>query len=379
MFKRGGYNTPMDDDGRFMLLAIELAGRGRGSVEPNPMVGAVIVRGGRRLGCGWHKRFGGPHAEIEALGDAARSGRDIRGATMYVSLEPCCHRGKTPPCTDAIIDAGLGRVVVAMQDPHEKVAGGGIAALRAAGIDVLVGVCQAQARQLLTAYIKLRTERRPWVICKWAQTCDGLVELGEDQGKWISGAQSRSWVHKLRGRCEGICIGIGTVIADDPLLTNRSGLGRDPIRVVLDCGLGIPLDSQLVLSAGEVPLIVATSAEALTANPGRAEQLISAGVELLELPAAEGRLHLPALLDQLGRRGWTYLLVEGGPTVLEGFIDSDLADELLVFVSPPKDVPAPETLKRFDIAQLRRRMQLGEPQISRIGDDTLLRFVLSSY
>ena len=379
MFKRGGYNTPMDDDERFMSLAIELAGRGRGSVEPNPMVGAVIVRGRRRLGCGWHKRFGGPHAEIEALGDAARSGRDIRGATMYVSLEPCCRRGKTPPCTDAIIDAGLGRVVVAMQDPHEKVAGGGVAALRAAGIDVLVGVCQIQARRLLAAYIKLRTERRPWVICKWAQTSDGLVELGEDQGKWISGAQSRGWVHKLRGRCEGICVGIGTVLADDPLLTDRSALGRHPIRVVLDCGLGIPLDSQLVRSGGEVPLIVATSAEALTANPTCAEQLMSAGVELLELPAAEGRLHLPALLDELGRRGWTYLLVEGGPTVLEGFIDSDLTDELLVFVSPPKDVPAPETLRRFDIAELRRRRQLGEPQLSRIGDDTLLRFVLSSY
>ncbi|MCK4275810.1 MAG: RibD family protein, partial [Phycisphaerae bacterium] len=238
---------------------------------------------------------------------------------------------------------------------------------------------QIQARRLLAAYIKLRTERRPWVICKWAQTSDGLVELGEDQGKWISGAQSRGWVHKLRGRCEGICVGIGTVLADDPLLTDRSALGRHPIRVVLDCGLGIPLDSQLVRSGGEVPLIVATSAEALTANPTCAEQLMSAGVELLELPAAEGRLHLPALLDELGRRGWTYLLVEGGPTVLEGFIDSDLTDELLVFVSPPKDVPAPETLRRFDIAELRRRRQLGEPQLSRIGDDTLLRFVLSSY
>jgi len=343
------------------------------------MVGAVIVRDGEVLGEGWHRRFGGPHAEVEAIAKAARRGHDVRGATMYVSLEPCCHHGKTPPCTEAIVAAGIRRVVVAMSDPDDKVAGRGIAQLRRAGVEVTVGICRDAARQLLGPYIKTRTRRRPWVICKWAQTPDGLVALPAGSGRWVSCAASRRRVHELRGTCQGICVGIGTVLADDPLLTNRGGRGGQPARVVLDCSLRIPMECKLVRSAASVPLIIATTKQGVRRNRRIASRLRESGAELLELPARRGRIDLGALLDELGRRGWTYLLVEGGPTVLDSFIRGGLADELLVFVSGRGVENAPQGLPRYDIAVLDRRLDLPEPQTSRVGDDNLLRFVLSRF
>jgi len=369
----------MDTDERHMAEALELAERGRGAVEPNPMVGAVIVRGRRRLGSGYHERFGAAHAEIAALQDARRNGRDVRGATLFVSLEPCCTHGKTPPCTEAIIAAGIARVVAALPDPDPAVRGRGIAALRAAGIDVRVGVGEPRARALLGPYIKTRTQRRPWVICKWAQTRDGCLALPGGTGRWVSGEAARREVHGLRARCDGICVGVRTVLADDPLLTNRSGAGRQPTRVVLDARLRTPPDSRLVRTAAEAPVLIATGQDAERAAPERAAALRRAGVELLALPQEGARVQLLALLDELGRRRWTYLLVEGGPRVLESFLSADLADELLVFVAKKKCGPSGEALPRFDIHELARSRTLGEPQRTRIGPDTLLRFVLGRY
>jgi diaminohydroxyphosphoribosylaminopyrimidine deaminase/5-amino-6-(5-phosphoribosylamino)uracil reductase len=379
------------EDERFMTLALELAERGRGAVEPNPMVGAVLARDGRELARGWHQRFGGPHAEIEAFSAAAAAEagaeKNVRGATMYVTLEPCCHHGKTPPCTDALIATGLKRVVVAMPDVDARVAGGGIAALKAAGIEVTVGVCQPQAQQLLAAYIKLRTTGRPWVICKWAQTSEGWMALPAGMGWWISSPHSRAHAHQWRGQCQGICVGVGTVLADDPLLTNRSGTVRQPTRIVLDATLRIPPTCRLVATASQYPLLVATTAPAMAAQAHAAEELRLAGAELLALPAAgnaQGRpcVDLGALLEELGRREHTYVLVEGGPEVLRSFVYGNLADELRVFICPSAGEGGgeggwlSESLPRFNIDEVRKTLTLPPPLEQSFGPDRLQRYVL---
>ncbi len=380
---------------QFMLRAIELARQGLGAVEPNPMVGAVIVRDGRVLGEGWHQLFGGPHAEVEALAAAKAGGSDVRGATMYVTLEPCNHHGKTPPCTEAIIASGIVRVAAAMEDPDKLVAGRGLAKLRAAGIEVEVGLCEVEARELLAPYIKLRTRKRPWVICKWAQTSDGCLALpagAEPPGgseRWISGDKSRAMVHELRGYCDGICVGSGTVLADDPLLTNRTGRGRQPTRIVLDGQLRTPSDSRLIATASaNAPVLLATTARTLEVQAASAGILAREGVEFLALPAgARGGVSLGALLDELGRRKWTRLLVEGGPTVLRRVISEHLADELWVFISPhaarraatdAKPGSSPEDqLPRLDIRDIQATAHLPHPRQSKVGHDTLLKFRLA--
>ena len=362
-----------DRDAYFMNIALEIAGGGRGAVEPNPMAGAVIARGDAELARGYHEQFGGPHAEVNAIGAAQRAGVDISGATMYVTLEPCCHQGKTPPCTQAIIETGITRVVVAMVDPDPQVSGGGIEALGGSGVQVDVGVCGRQAEHLLRAYCKLRRTKRPWVICKWAQTSDGYLALPAGRGRWISCPESRRRVHEIRSWCDGVLVGISTVLSDDPLLTDRSG-GRRPrgplTRIVLDSHLRLPADSQLVASVSEASVLVASV---------RGSGALSAwGVELLELPACDAGVDLSALLDELGRRQYTYLLVEGGPRVLSSFIESGLADELLVFVSPQTagDPAGYEMLPVFDIAKLDQRLSLPVPTETRIGSDILLNYCL---
>ncbi len=365
-----------------MSVALSLAPNGRGAVEPNPMVGAVIVRDGREIARGWHRRFGGPHAEIEALTAAREADFDVRGSTMYVTLEPCCHFGKTPPCTDAIIGAGIGRVVVAMQDVDPRVAGKGIAQLRAAGIEVTTGVCEAQARELLAPYIKLRTTGRPWVICKWAQTADGYIALPSgDKRRWISCEESRLRVHVLRGLCDGILVGVGTVLADDPLLTNRSLRGKQPCRVVLDANLRTPPKSRLARTAAESPVIVVACEAAIAARPEAAESLRGAGVGLLPVDrvsaAKEPMIDLPALLDELGRRQWTYLLVEGGAKVLASFISAGLADEIQVYISPDTaGASSTESLPRFDIADVERNSSLRKAEEGACGRDRWVRYLV---
>jgi diaminohydroxyphosphoribosylaminopyrimidine deaminase/5-amino-6-(5-phosphoribosylamino)uracil reductase len=310
-------------DERCMRRAIELARRGEGRVEPNPMVGAVIVSpSGEVVGEGFHERFGGPHAEVVAL---AAAGEAARGATLYVTLEPCCHHGKTPPCTDAIVAAGIHRVVVAAGDPFPAVAGGGIAKLRAAGVLVEIGVCEAEARRLTAPFRMLVTQGRPWVIAKWAASSDGLLAAPPGEDRWISSPESRALVHELRGRVDSILVGIGTALADDPLLTARPEGPRRALRVVLDSSARLPLTSQLVGTARQWPLLIAVGPGC---DPVRIADLESAGAEVWTSEAADPQKRLPSLLHELGRRRHTNLLVEGGAAVLEAFFHAELVDEI---------------------------------------------------
>ncbi len=362
-----------------MAVALGLALRGRGSVEPNPMVGAVVVRDGEVVGRGWHKRFGGPHAEIEAIRDTRAGGASTRGATMYVSLEPCCHtRKKTPPCTEAIVTAGLSCVVTAMEDPDPNVGGRGLARLRDAGVDVRCGVMGGEAVRILRAYVKLRRTGRPWVICKWAQTADGYLALPPGRGRWISGPESRRYVHVLRGVCDGVCVGSGTVLADDPLLTNRGGDGRQPARLVLDARLNTPTDCQLIHTSDRSPVLIATTLGGEANALDKAERLRELGAELVVVDAGQRGVDLDALLEELGRRNWTHLLVEGGAQVLRSFVDAGLADELMAFVAPTELGGVGGDLPHFDLADVARSGNLGEADEQAFGDDVLRHYTLTN-
>ena len=316
-----------NEDVRWMRLALLKAARGLGSVEPNPMVGAVVVSDNHLVDTGHHERFGGPHAEVNALSEA---GERARGATLYVTLEPCCHFGKTPPCTDAILAAGIDRVVVAMSDPFPEVNGRGLAALEAMGLHVETG-CEAGAARLLNApYLKRSITGMPFVTAKWAMTLDGKTAVATGDSRWISSDQSRLLVHELRGRMDAILVGISTVESDDPLLTARPPGPRAPARVVLDSGARLTPSSRLAQTARDVPVIVATTERA---TPLKCDQLSRIGCEVVCFPGC-GRVPIGPLLDLLGRRGMTNVLVEGGGQVLGSFLDEGQVDAVDVFVAP---------------------------------------------
>jgi diaminohydroxyphosphoribosylaminopyrimidine deaminase/5-amino-6-(5-phosphoribosylamino)uracil reductase len=311
-----------------MRRALTLARKGQGFVEPNPMVGCTIARGAEIIGEGWHGRFGGPHAEVVAL---AVAGRRAAGAVMYVTLEPCCHFGKTGPCTQAILDAGIRDVVVAAQDPFRQVNGGGIAALRDAGVRVDVGVLDGEAQKIIAPYRKLVAEGRPWVIAKWAMTLDGRTATTTGASRWITIEHSRAIVHRLRGRVDAIIVGRGTVVADDPLLTARPAGPRVATRIVLDTHAALDVGSRLVQSAGEAPLLVAAGKQAPAAS---AERLRAAGCEVLVCRGETNRDRLDYLLAELGRRRVTNVLVEGGSRLLGSLFDLGAIDEVHAFIAP---------------------------------------------
>jgi diaminohydroxyphosphoribosylaminopyrimidine deaminase/5-amino-6-(5-phosphoribosylamino)uracil reductase len=317
-------------DERHMRRALALAARGQGRVEPNPMVGCVLVKRGRAIGEGYHRRYGGPHAEIEALRQCSES---PCGATAYVTLEPCCHWGQTPPCVDALIAAGIARVVAAVEDPNRVVRGKGFAALRKAGIAVEVGVLAADASAMNAPFIKLMRQRRPWVILKWAQSLDGKIATRSGDSKWISDETCRAHAHRVRGRVDGIVVGIGTVLRDDPLLTCRVGRPRRiATRIVLDTKLRTPPGAQLVRTARDVPTWIFCGP-----NPPlrRARTLEHAGCVIHRVTATRHGVSLAAVLAVLGRVPMTNVLVEGGGTLLGRFFDAqELADEFHVYVAP---------------------------------------------
>jgi diaminohydroxyphosphoribosylaminopyrimidine deaminase/5-amino-6-(5-phosphoribosylamino)uracil reductase len=326
----------ISQDDKYMRAALKLAERGIGSVEPNPAVGCVIVKAGQVIGRGWHKKFGGPHAEINTLHDCKTLGVSPRGATMYVTLEPCCHHAKTPPCTNAIIDAGIVKVIVATIDPSKHANGRGIEELRSAGIEVQTGVCETAARLLNAPFIKFAGTHKCWVTLKWAQSIDGKMAWADQSNErtWISGEQSRKDVHKLRRRAQAILVGINTVLADNPLLTARPGKGKKLTRVVLDSRLRIPLDCELLATAKRFPLLIVTTQQAVQTNPEAAEAIRQEGAELLIFTHTAGQSNLHFLLNQLSKRGITQLLVEGGPTVISSFLKEELADEICVYIAP---------------------------------------------
>jgi diaminohydroxyphosphoribosylaminopyrimidine deaminase/5-amino-6-(5-phosphoribosylamino)uracil reductase len=318
-------------DERFMALALALGRRGLGRTWPNPAVGAVLVNDGVIVGRGWTQPGGRPHAEIEAL---RRAGAAARGATLYVTLEPCSHQGKSPPCADAIVAAGVARVVSALEDPNPKVAGAGHARLLAAGIAVDVGVGADVARRDHAGHIRRMRDGRPHVTLKLAVSADGKAGAAGRQPLEITGAAARERVHLLRAQSDAIMIGIGTALADDPMLTCRlPGMARySPVRVVLDSALRLPPASRLVRSAREVPVwVIATSR---CSSGAAADTLQAEGVEVLSAPSSEERLDIPAVLKLVAERGITRLMLEGGPTLAAAVVAADLVDEAVLFRSP---------------------------------------------
>jgi len=317
------------DDRRFMALALTLGRRGLGRTWPNPAVGAVIVKDGVIVGRGWTQPGGRPHAEIEAI---RRAGTAARGATLYVTLEPCSHHGKSPPCADAVIAAGLSRVVSALEDPNPEVAGMGHARLRAAGISVDVGIGAQEARRDHAGHIRRMREGRPQVMLKLAVSADGKAGAAGRRPLAITGEAVRERVHLLRAQSDAVMVGIGTVLADDPLLTCRlPGMAAcSPLRVVLDSALRLPLASRLAHGARETPVWVVAGP---AASPEAAEALRARGVEILGAKASGGRLDLADVLTLLAARGITRLMVEGGPTLAAAFVAADLVDEANLFQS----------------------------------------------
>lgn len=321
-------NRPFDE--QMMRRALELAGRGLGRVEPNPLVGAVVVDPkGTILGEGWHEYYGGPHAEVRALEGL---GTAASGATLYVTLEPCCHFGKTPPCSQAVIAAGIRRVVTAMRDPNPRVDGGGIQELLNAGVQVETGILEHEARRLVAPFMMLMTQQRPWFLAKWAMTLDGKIATRTGHSKWISNERSRNVVHELRGRMDGILVGAGTALADDPSLTARPAGPRQAVRIVIDSAARLPLTSQLVSTASEVPVLLFATRKAA---PERCEQLSEAGVEVVVV-SEDSRQHcdVTAVAAELGRRRMTNVLIEGGSGIHGAFFEHQLIDELHAFISP---------------------------------------------
>ena len=367
-------SVEVSDSQRYMQMALRLAKRGISSVEPNPVVGAIIVKANQIIGRGYHKNFGGPHAEINALEDCRSLGVKPSGATMYVTLEPCCHYGKTPPCTEALISAGLAKVVVAMVDPSDHANSKGIEQLRQAGIEVQTGICETEAKLLNAPFIKYTTTGRCWVTLKWAQSLDGKLSWAEQSGeqRWISNELSRRDVHKLRRRAQAILVGINTVITDDPLLTARPARGRKATRIVMDSFLRIPLGCQLLATVQSSPVIVFASQRAIEANPRAAEEITRKGAELLGYPDMHGRSNLYFLLDELSRRGVTQLLVEGGPTVLSSFLRENLADEIVVYIAPRILGAQGRAEITGRLAALAQSMGLHCVDVGRFGNDVRL-------
>ncbi len=372
-----------DDDRRHMRRALALAARAHGRTAPNPMVGCVLVKGGHVVGEGYHHKAGLPHAEVEALRDA---GRRAKGATAYVSLEPCNHHGRTGPCTEALMAAGVARVVAAMGDPNPRVDGGGAERLRAAGIPTEIGLLEGEARALNAGFLKWAATGRPLVILKAAVSLDGSIAArsatvgsptassppsagavgASGDARWITGEAARREAHRLRDRCDAVLVGAGTVRADDPALTTRMVRGRDPLRVILDGRLSTPPRAKVVVPG---TLVVASN----TAPEAAERWLVARGAEVVRLPGHAGHVDPGALLEELGRRGVLELLVEGGASVHGSLIAAGLVDRAVIFVAPVLlgargvpllDWPGPPTMAAAP--------RLHTVAVRRLGDDTML-------
>ena len=354
-----------------MQVALQLARHGEGHVEPNPMVGAVVATAdGLVISTGCHLKFGDAHAEINAIQAA---GSATVGNDLYVTLEPCSHFGKTPPCADAVIKAGFRRVFIGCQDPAPHVAGQGIQRLRDAGLQVTVGVCESESRRLIAPFEMLMLQRRPWVHAKWAMTLDGRIASRAGHSKWISSDASRALVHQLRGRMDAIITGAGTVRFDDPLLTARPLGARTPLRVVIDAdGASLQSQSTLVKSLAEGPVLVCIADHTATDEVGRLKSL---GVEVMAYAVSEpGRIDLRTVMAELGRRGCTNVLTEAGSGILGSLFDSSLIDEVHIFIAPRL---VGGTSARGPIGGLGRESIPAIPNVKHlrqtsIGDDLLI-------
>ena len=354
-----------------MRRALDLAARARGRTSPNPMVGAVLVKDGAVIGEGFHAFAGSDHAELEALREAESA---AAGATLYVTLEPCCHFGRTPPCVDRIIQAGVRRVVAACEDPNPAVSGKGFAALRAAGLTVDVGVLEQDATRLNEAFFAYIRTGRPFVILKAAASLDGKIATQTGDSRWITGESARQHVHHLRNEVDAVLVGIGTILRDDPMLTTRLGTPdqRDPARVVVDNLARLPLRSQVINRASTAPTIVAVSA---MAPRTRLDALEREGVQVLVVPGSPRRVSLARLMEALGKMGFLSVMIEGGAEINASALQDGIVDKLLLFLAPILigGKSTPTAVGGEGIETLRQATRVRDVQIERFGEDILIQ------
>jgi diaminohydroxyphosphoribosylaminopyrimidine deaminase/5-amino-6-(5-phosphoribosylamino)uracil reductase len=358
------------EDEIFMKMALRLALKAKGRTSPNPLVGAVIVKDGEVVGRGYHKKAGTPHAEVNAIADA---GKMASGATIYVTLEPCNHQGRTPPCTKAILAAGLSRVVVGMNDPNPLVAGGGCKYLASHGVNVLSGVLEEQCRAINRPFVKLISTAKPWVIMKAGLSLDGRIAASSGKPGWITNEKSRRYVHRLRDQVDGILIGIGTALADDPSLTTRlpGRAHRDPVRIVLDAHLRLPASAKMLQQGSQAATLVFHGPDA---SEVKKNNLLKAGAVPVEVPLANnGSLDLAEVLLELGRRQMSSILVEGGSKVHASFLGRGMVDQVNLFFGPlfigGDGIPVASTLGLDTVEQARR---LKDVSSRRFDDDVMI-------
>lgn len=356
-------------DRDYMLRAISLAKKGAGFTNPNPMVGAVIVKEGRIIGEGYHEKYGKLHAERNAIASLTES---AQGATLYVTLEPCCHYGKTPPCTEAVIEQKIAKVVIGSRDPNPKVAGKGVMQLRQAGIEVVEDFMREECDAINQVFFHFITSNRPYVVMKYAMTADGKIATRTGASKWITGEESRMRVQHMRSRYAAIMVGIGTVLLDDPMLNVRVKGSPSPLRIVCDSSLQIPVESKIVKSAREYPTIVVCAKE----NPVRQQALEDAGIQVLCFPNDKGRVDLVKVMEYLGEQKIDSVFIEGGGTLNESALKAGIVSELKVFIAPKifggRDSSSPVAGEGVKIPSMAYPLSLQN--VSQIGEDLLLEY-----
>ncbi len=352
---------------KYMRRALKLAAKGRGRTSPNPMVGCVIVKDGRIIGEGYHKKYGGPHAERNAL---AACSEDTSGADMYVTLEPCCHFGKTPPCADAVIESGIKRVFIGSLDPNPKVGGGGAERLRQNGVEVIVGVFEKECLDLNKIFMRYITSGEPYVMLKYAMTADGKIAAASGKSKWITGEKAREDTHRDRNAYSAILVGVNTVIADDPELTCRAEGGTNPMRIVCDSALMTPLSSKLVSTAKEIPTVIATCSR----SEKRAEPYIKAGCRVICAAGRDGRVNLKLLMKKLGELKIDSVIIEGGGEIAWSALRAGIVDYVKCYIAPKifGGAGAKTPVGGVGVSEPSQAFRISEPKISRLGDDFLI-------
>ncbi|MEA3489682.1 MAG: bifunctional diaminohydroxyphosphoribosylaminopyrimidine deaminase/5-amino-6-(5-phosphoribosylamino)uracil reductase RibD [Candidatus Omnitrophota bacterium] len=360
-------------DTKYMKAALRLAAKARDKTYPNPMVGALIVKKGKVIGKGYHLRAGEAHAEIKAIADASCS---CRGASMYVTLEPCDHYGRTPPCAGAIIDSGIREVNIAMKDPNPINSGRGIKRLRSAGISVSVGLCAGEARDLNRKYIKFVKENIPYVTVKLAQSIDGKIAARDGSSKWISSDQSRKYVRKIRSEFDAIVVGVNTVISDDPFLLDEKKRGYAVARVIMDTRLRTPMDSNIIRTAGKAPVIIGVTGLAPRSRVERFNR--TEGVEVIVTRSKEGRVSLKSFLRALAGKGIVNVLVEGGGELAGGLMDDSLVDEVMIFIAPGIIGGTRYSVRGKGIANISEMLKLRDLKVKRFGEDIFVRGLLTA-
>ncbi len=357
-------------DNKYMEYALELAEKGSGFTNPNPLVGAVIVKDERIIGEGYHQYYGGPHAEVNAFQNAKEN---VEGATMYVTLEPCSHYGKTPPCVDEIIRRGIKKVVIGMVDPNPLVSGRGVKILEDNGLEVFTGMLEDKCRVQNEIFNKYITTKMPFCIFKSAMTLDGKIATHTGDSRWVSGEESREYVHRIRQRVSGILVGVGTLLADDPMLTSRieDTETKNPLRIIVDTKAKIPMESNIVRTAGEVRTLLVTTD---FAPKEKLENLASKGMQILISPTKEGRVDIPNAIRMIGEMGIDSILVEGGSTIAYSFLEEQMIDKVLFFIAP-KVVGGEESktpLGGIGIALMKDAINIDKMSTCIIGEDILV-------